>query len=202
MKFKKSSIINLIVCIACVVFAITTMRKCNSYKEKYERAEANVTALAKNNLKDSVQVLNYTVAQLKYFNDSVNQEFLELQKKYKIKNKNLTQVQYIKSEIIKHDTLITTDTIFKKDVRVDTVVGDKWSKTRLHLAYPDTLKISTNMFSEKYLLFHNKKETIKPPKKYWIQRLFQKKHWVTEVQIEEKNPYIQSKENRFINIVK
>lgn len=191
-----------ILCIICGLSTIFSIKQCSSYEEKYEKAQSNVKALAQDNLKDSVKVLNFTIEQLKYFNDSINSEFVELQKKYKIKNKNLTQVQYIKSEIIKHDTLITTDTIFKKDVKLDTIIGDKWSKSKLYLEYPGTVSISTQMVSEKYLLFHNKRETVNPPKKYWIQRIFQKKHWVTEVQIEEKNPYIQSKENRFINIIK
>ena len=134
-----------ILCIVCGLSTILSIKQCSSYEEKYEKAQSNVKALAQDNLKDSVKVLNFTIEQLKYFNDSVNSEFVELQKKYKIKNKNLTQVQYIKSEIIKHDTLITTDTIFKKDVKLDTIIGDKWSKSKLYLEYPGTVSISTQM---------------------------------------------------------
>ena len=46
-----------------------------------------------------------------------------------------------------------------------------------------------------------RKETIDPPKKNWLLRLFQKKHRVAEVEVVEKNPYINSEKQRFIEII-
>ena len=47
-----------------------------------------------------------------------------------------------------------------------------------------------------------KKETINPPKKCAIGRWFQKKHKVVEVNVVEKNPYIENKQQRFTEFVK
>ena len=46
-----------------------------------------------------------------------------------------------------------------------------------------------------------KKETINPPKKCWLLRLFQKKHTILEVNVIEKNPYSENKQQRFIEII-
>ena len=56
--------------------------------------------------------------------------------------------------------------------------------------------------SERYVIVDYKKETINPPKKCAIVRWFQKKHKIIEVEVVEKNPYIENKQQRFIEIVK
>jgi hypothetical protein len=53
-----------------------------------------------------------------------------------------------------------------------------------------------------YVVINNKKEYNKKPSKIFFIRWFQKKHLVTEVNVEERNPYIKSKENKFIKINK
>ena len=47
---------------------------------------------------------------------------------------------------------------------------------------------------------HVTRETVNPPCKTWIGRLFQKKHNVYNVTVIENNPYINIKENKFIII--
>lgn len=54
----------------------------------------------------------------------------------------------------------------------------------------------------KYIIVGYRKEIIDPPKKCFIARWFQKKHKVVEVNVVEKNPYIENKQQRFIEIVK
>lgn len=49
---------------------------------------------------------------------------------------------------------------------------------------------------------YSKKETIDPPKKFFLCRWFQKKQTILEVKIVEKSPYIEQKESRFIEIIK
>ena len=72
---------------------------------------------------------------------------------------------------------------------------------KLGLKYPSTITTGPKFVSEKYIMVDYKKETINPPKKCWLLRLFQKKHKVVEVNIVEKNPYIENKQQRFIEIV-
>ena len=51
-------------------------------------------------------------------------------------------------------------------------------------------------------MVNKKKETINPPKKFFLFRWFQRKHTILEVNMVEKNPYIENKNNRFIEIIK
>ena len=84
---------------------------------------------------------------------------------------------------------------------IDTSIGDKWYNIRLGLKYPNLIYVEPSFVSEKYVLINKNKETVMPPKKFFLLRWLQKKHWVMEVHIEEKNPYINEINNKFINII-
>ena len=115
----------------------------------------------------------------------------------------MKSLQYISSRSDKVDTIIFRDTIFKeKDFKIDTVVSDKWYKLNLNLEYPNKIIANPSFSSEKYIIISTKKESIDPPKKCWLLRLFQKKHTVVEVNVIEESPYIKNKQQRFIEIVK
>jgi hypothetical protein len=92
--------------------------------------------------------------------------------------------------------------VFIKNLSLDTLFGDKWYKAQISLQYPSRIDLSVSMKSVKHIIVHNKKETINPPKKFWLFRLFQRKHTIQEVIVDEENPYIESGSQRFINIVK
>ena len=120
----------------------------------------------------------------------------------KVKDKNLKSVQYITSTLSRVDTITLKDTIFKKPLKVDTVIGDKWCNAKIVLSYPSTIIVNPTFKSEKNIVVSTKKETVNPPKKFWLFRLFQKKHTVIKVDIIEKNPYVSNEENRYIEIIK
>lgn len=154
-------------------------------------------------LKDENRVFKFTVDQLNYYNDSILQEMNNIRKSIGIKDKDLNQIQYISTEITKTDTIILKDTIFKEtNFKVDTIIGDNWYQLKLGLKYPNTIVTSPKFISDKYIIVSSKKETIDPPKKCWLLRLFQKKHTVLKVDVIEKNPYIENKQQRFIEIIK
>lgn len=153
-------------------------------------------------LKEENRVFKFTVGQLNYYNDSILQKMNEVRKGLKIKDKDLKQMQYLLSETAKKDTIVFRDTLFREPtLDIDTLVGDKWYQMKLGLKYPSTITTDPKFVSEKYIITSLKKETINPPKKCWLLRLFQKKHKVVEVNIVEKNPYIENKQQRFIEIV-
>ena len=70
------------------------------------------------------------------------------------------------------------------------------------MCYPNQIVLTPEVKSEKIIIAHLKKETVNPPKKCWLARLFQKKHKVIVVEIEEKNPYMTTKEYRHVEIIK
>lgn len=153
-------------------------------------------------LKNENRVFKFTVEQLNYYNDSILEKMNNVRKELKIKDDNLKQMQYLLSEATKKDTIVFRDTLFREPtLDIDTLVGDKWYQMRLGLKYPSTITTDPKFVSEKYIMMDYKKETINPPKKCWLLRLFQKKHKVVEVNVVEKNPYIENKQQRFIEIV-
>jgi hypothetical protein len=101
------------------------------------------------------------------------------------------------------DTLILPDTIFKEpSFSVDTTIGDAWYKVSLALKYPSSIAVNPEFKSEKHIIVSTKRETINPPKKFFLLRWFQKKHDVLQVDIEEKNPYIQNTYSKYIEVIK
>lgn len=173
--------------------------------ERWERAEANVKAYQKqfSHEKSVSAALNLTVEQLKYSEDSLLQELAETKKTLKIKDKNLEAIAAIKSKFIKRDTITLKDTIFKEPTfALDTTIKDNWYSVQVGLKYPSMVAVSPSFISNKHLVVSTKKETINPPKKFWLFRLFQKKHTVLTVDVVEKNPYVKDELTRYVKIMK
>ena len=195
------------VIILVVIFIISTYtfyNKNQSLKEELSVVMLNQKAfiLENSSLKERNRVFKFTIEQLNYYNDSILQKMNEVRKELKVKDNNLKQMQYLLSEATKKDTIIFRDTLFKKpSLNIDTLIGDKWYNIRLGLKYPNLIAINPTFISEKYIIVNKKKETINPPKKFFLFRWFQRKHWVMEVNIKEKNPYIQELNNKFIEII-
>ena len=174
-------------------------------KEEVSIITANQKAfiLENSSLKEENRVFKFTVEQLNYYNDSILQKMNEVTKELKIKDNNLKQMQYLLSKAQRVDTLIFTDTLFiNSTVNIDTMIKNDWYQLNLGLRYPNTIIANPSFISEKYIVFNYKKETINPPKKCAIARWFQKKHKVVEVNVIEKNPYIENKQQKFIEIIK
>lgn len=153
-------------------------------------------------LKEESRVFKFTIEQLNYYNDSILNKITAIKEELKIKDKNLKQAQYLLSNAVKTDTIVFRDTLFKEpSLDVDTLIGDNWYNIKLQLKYPNTIVTSPSFTSEKFIITSYKKETINPPSKYWIVRLFQKKHKVLQVNVIEKNPYIKVKKEKFIEII-
>lgn len=200
--------INIGVVVIVGLLAISTYslyRSNTSLKEELSVSKANEKAFIIENsgLKDQNRAFQFTVEQLEYFNDSLITKMNEVRKELKIKDRDLKQMQYLLSEAQKKDTIVFRDTIFRDPlVRVDTLLGDRWYQLKLGLRYPSTIITEPKFVSEKYIIVDYRKETVGPPKKCFIARWFQKKHKVVEVEVVEKNPYIENKQQRFIEIVK
>lgn len=147
-------------------------------------------------------VYQMTISQLNYSKDSIMQKMNTVRKELDIKNKDLKHLQYLLSEVKKIDTLVFKDTIFQEGVKIDSTIGDYWYSVRLKLDYPNTVVISPKFINEVFFAGFYKKETIDPPKKFFLLRWFQKKHIVVKVKVIEKNPYSENKEHIFVDIIK
>lgn len=203
-----SKYINIIIAILIVSLSIGSYilyTKNQRLQEELSVSISNEKAFIAENssLKNENRVFKFTVEQLNYYNDSILEKMNEVRKELDIKDKDLKQMQYLLSEATKKDTIVFRDTLFREPtLDIDTLVGDKWYQMRLGLKYPSTITTDPKFVSEKYIMVDYKKETINPPKKCWLLRLFQKKHTILEVNVIEKNPYIENKNSKFIEVIK
>lgn len=201
MKYNTLLCILTLLLLGCVGFLYRNNIKLNN-EISISKSNERAFVIENSSLKEKNRVFKFTVEQLNYYNDSILQKMNGIRKELKIKDDDLNQMQYLLSEATKKDTIVFRDTLFREPtLNIDTLVGDKWYQMRLGLKYPSTITTDPKFVSEKYIMVDYKKETINPPKKCWLLKLFQKKHKVVEVNVVEKNPYIENKQQRFIEIV-
>lgn len=198
---KKYIVILIVVLVGVIGYLINQNIKLT---KKYETSIENVKAYDSqmSGLENQNRVFKLTIEQLNYFSDSIIRKMREVQQELGIKDKRLQQLQYDLSHAIKTDTVILSDTIFKNpEFKLDTILGDKWFQTKLGLKYPSTIVITPEIELERYTFINGKKETVNPPKKFFLARWFQRRHTVVEVQVKEMNPYVKNKEQKFIQII-
>lgn len=158
-------------------------------------------ALQNSELSEKNLAFKLTIDQLTFYNDSLMMTIKKVANDNGIKDKNIKSLQYQLEHYNKVDTLILRDTIFRdSNFVLDTCVVDQWSKTCLHFKYPSNISVEHSYKNDKYIIVNHKKEPIKP-RKWFLPRLFTKKHTVAEITVIDKNPYIETKQQTFIEII-
>lgn len=198
----KKWIIIILIYLMLIGALVIAIRYGSNMREKYEVAEHNISELLADSSKKNT-LYQLTTSQLANAKDSIIQELNNARKALKIKDKNLRSVQYVYSTFEKTDTFVLKDTVFKEpSLKIDTIIGDEWVQTRLTMKYPSSIALSPKFKSEKNIVVSTKKETVNPPKKWWLLRLFQRKHKVLHVDVVESNPYAVDSESRYVEIIK
>ena len=204
-------IVKTLVVVAILALIIIGVRRCKSAEDKLEGYETNWIALSNENNKNakSSKLYEFKLSQLKYINDSLTNAMDSVRKSLNIKDKNLKGLGYIKSTVRIHDTvLVNRIRDGDKTLSIDTVINKKWYQIEIDYKgskcseCKDTLIVSPKVTSEKYVVISTQKEYVDTPKKFWIQRIFQKKDEVIDVKVVETNPYIYSNEDRFVKVIK
>lgn len=200
----KAKVIYVIVLVLMGLSIYGLLRKVSSLNEELNTSYANIKAYDSelSNQKNSNRVFQLTIEQLEYFNDSVLNEMNEVRKELGIKDKQLQSMEYVLSTMQRKDTITMNDTIFVRELNVDTIIGDRWYSAELGLRYPNKIILNPKFVSEKYIIGSLRKETVKPPKKFFLLRWFQKKQKVMEVEVVEKSPYSEKNKEKFIQIIK
>lgn len=176
-------------------------------EQNWKVAEANVKAyseeLSTSNKKNIA--LQLSIDQLCYFNDSILQELDDTRRDLNIKDKNLKALQAVHSSFVKKDTIRITqvDTLFREpSLNIDTMLADDWYSIRLGLKYPSIIAVQPEFRSVKYIVVSSKKETVNPPKRFFLARCLQKKHYVLNIDVVEKNPYVNGQSSKYVEIIK
>ena len=131
-----------------IISLVTTIailgKKLSNLENRYSISSANEKALLliNDSNRNEIRSLQLTVDQLDYFNDSILDKLKDAQSKLRVKDKNLKELQYLKTITAKTDTVQFTDTIFVKGACIDTVIGDEWVKTNLEMCYPNKVVVT------------------------------------------------------------
>lgn len=198
----KKFIIGLIVLLVCSLIYMVHQNR--TLTAKYETSIENIKAYDSqlSGLNNNNKVFKLTIDQLNYFKDSILIKMNEVRKELNIKDSKIKQMQYQLSHVEKPDSIILKDTIFVESFKLDTIIGDEWANTHLIMKYPNYIKFTPKFKLESFLFVESKKETVNPPKKFFLFRWFQKKHNVLHVTVVENNPYVINDRQKFIEIIK
>lgn len=198
----KKFIIGLIVLLVCSLIYMVHQNR--TLTAKYETSIENIKAYDSqlSGLNNSNKVFKLTIDQLNYFKDSILIKMNEVRKELNIKDSKIKQMQYKLSHVEKPDSIILKDTVFVESFKLDTIIGDGWANTHLIMKYPNYIKFTPKFKLESFLFVESKKETVNPPKKFFLFRWFQRKHTVLNVTVKENNPYVETDEQKFVEIIK
>lgn len=196
----KRLIIEICVVLAAITAITLYQKQVNNLKTNLDYAENNVKAYA--SLNDSItqnnRVFSLKIEDLTRLNDSLFLEMKSVSDRLKIREDRIKQMQYLMDSYNKTDTVIVRDTIFKKTgFKLDTLFGDKWGKTRLQLEHPNTIIVGHSYTNKKHVIFASYKEPIKE-RKWFLPRWFTRKRTYVEATVVDENPYVETKETRFI----
>lgn len=205
-KIKKYIHIGMTLLIPILTVAlILTVKSRGKIEKRWKESTENVKSYSElfSNSENKNRGFKLTIDQLQYFNDSILRELNETRESLKVKDSKLKSLQYLSSTFIKYDTLIIKDTLFKDpQIQVDTILSDEWYSIRIGLKYPSTITVNPMFRSVKHIVVSSRRETVNPPKKFFLFRWFQKKHTILNIDVIEKNPYMKEQNSRYIEIIK
>ena len=156
-----------------------------------------------NNYKAQVnknRVFKFTIDDLKASKETSDVKVDSLMKVLKIKPKKVVETVYVETEFNKNDTIILKDTLFLRDDSCE--VGDEWYNINIKFQKPNIVLPKIRINNKLICIVSDKRETIKPRKKFFISRWFQRKQTVQVINIKELNPYSTVQDFKFINIIK
>ena len=188
-----------------VIMTITIMHKqIQSLTDQLSISVSNEKAYSAENsdLNSKNRVFQFTIDQLQYSNDSLNRKIMSVVRENDIKDRDIRSLQYQLEHFSKTDTIVLRDTIFRDPTfRLDTCIMDEWNTSCISLAYPGQIGISNSYVNEKYIIVNSKREPIRPHKCKFV-NFFRKKHTILEIEVVDKNPYVKTERQRFIEIIK
>ena len=200
----KRLIIEICIIIAAAAVIMSYQKQVNNLKTSLDYAENNVKAYASFNdsLVQNNRIFQLNIADLNRLNDSIFQEMKSVSNRLKIRENQIKQMQYLMDSYNRVDTVfVKGDTIFKEqEFKLDTTFGDQWGKTRLQLEHPNTIIVGHSYTNKKHVIFASYKEPIKE-RKWFLPRWFTRKRTYVEATVVDENPYVETKETRFVECI-
>jgi hypothetical protein len=185
-----------------VLFLCMEINRTKEYRTLYEKELQNVEAYKASNsgLEGEIKQYKMTITDLEMSKDTLDIKLFNTLQDLKIARDKISSLQYQLKKASRVDTIVVPDTILIKGTDIDTTIGDAWYNINLQLQYPSTIITKPTFNSEQYVYIYNKKEYVGGKSKWFFINWFKKKYISTEVKVEEKNPYINTIEQKFIKI--
>ena len=122
MSIIKNYAIIILIIIASIFGAISYIEYQNNieFKNKWSVSENNYKASNQKNL-----AYQLTIEQLSNSKDSLDKKLVEFKKRNGLKDSKINSLMIIIDGLRKQDTIRLKDTIFVKDLKIDTIIGDK-----------------------------------------------------------------------------
>lgn len=199
----KVLIVLAVIILALCGFGIWKTIQTQDLRERYDTAVQNNKAYESqlDVLNEENKVFQFTIEQLEYISDTSIRKLDSVRRELKIKDNKIKQMGKIREYVYVTDSVTVHDTIFKDpEFCLDTMLGDEWYLNNIHMQYPNEISSSVSINTDQSVFLHVTRETVNPPCKTWLGRLFQRKHDVYNVTVVEHNPYANIKENKFVII--
>lgn len=199
----KKIIIKIILISITILFIIGLINKINTLNLELSYSINNEKAYAAENsyLQEQNLVFLLTIDDLRNSKDSLMIEMRNIINENGFKDSQIHSLQYQLEHFEKTDTLILRDTVFRDpSFRLDTCIVDEWNRSCISLAYPGQIGISNSYVNEKYIIVTARREPIRPHRCAFV-NFFRKKHTVLEIDVIDKNPYVETERQRFIEII-
>lgn len=144
-------------------------------------------------------VFRMRISDLEVTGDSLICVLDSMRRQIGIRDKRLREMHHRVTYVERTDTIYLSDSIFISGL--DTTITDGWVSTHLKIDVPNKITHSVSVRNQTDLFVTTKRETVNPPRKFFLFRLFQRKHLVVTVVAKEGNPWCQTAESRHVEIV-
>lgn len=189
--------------IIIILLLLLTASRCAYEKARNERdtyaANAKAYAADATAQKGEAIVFKMRARDLQESMDTLFMRIDSIRKAAKIRKSQLKEAHWRETVVERIDTVWLTDSIFISCI--DTTLSDGWVETRISVTPPNELSVGTKVRNETTLLVRSRRETVKPPRKFPLFRLFQRKHTIVEVESIEGNPHCIEKGRRHVEII-
>lgn len=199
---RNKIILILLAVVAILVLALAILIKrvgsLASDRDNYA-ATAKAYAQEREAYDGSSRVFRMTIDELEASRDTLMMKLDSMRTEAKVKDSQLKSMHWRETIVEKKDTIWLKDSIFLADL--DTTLSDGWTTTKVHIGRPNEVAVNVKVRNETTLIVRSRRETVKPPKRFFLFRLFQRKHTIVEVEAIEGNPHCTERSRRHVEII-
>lgn len=191
--------ISFILCVFLFCMVVTTCRLSDD-RDRWA-SEAKAYESEADEMASQLVAHEMTARQLAASRDSLTARIDSLRRELGVRKRRL-EAAYVRTETLtRTDTITLTDTIFVGAAMVDTTLRDPWYTLDMQLVFPNVVVVSPSFRNELGVIVSRRRETVEPPRRFFLFRLFQRKHDVIVVDVTDSSPYCETTKQRFVKII-